>query len=416
MVTNVLLVLLDDVGVDQISAYGYPGAPPTPVIDGLADRGLRFDHAWAMPTCSPTRAALLTGRQPVHNGVGSVIQAMQPKELALSEVTIPEMLDLSGTDWSSAALGKWHLSTVRSPSAERHPHLQGFDLFAGSLNNIVAKSDLPDRGEPSYVSWERVGFDGTTAVEHRFSTTAIVDDAIEALGQLHEPWFVYVPFHASHRPLMVPPDLPMGGEIDPADENALFAANVAAADLQIGRLLRALGPALDHTLVFVIGDNGTPSYAKDADGQEGEKGSFLEGGVRVPFVVAGPGVVSGARTDALAHVVDVFPTLMELAGVQEAPAPLDGVSLWPVLRDPDASVRSFVYSELRHPAVGPPWHRVDRAVSDGHLKAIDLDGTVTVYRIDGDQEVEVTGALTRKEMRKELPALVGELERYPREP
>ncbi|MCA9493890.1 MAG: sulfatase-like hydrolase/transferase, partial [Myxococcales bacterium] len=409
MVTNVLLILLDDVGVDQVSAYGYPGAPSTPVIDGLAERGLRFDHAWAMPTCSPTRAALLTGRQPLHNGVGSVIMSMQPKELALSEVTIPEMLDLSGTDWSSAAIGKWHLSTVRSPSAEQHPHLQGFDLFAGSLNNIVSKSTLPDRGEPTYVNWERVGFDGTTALEHRFSTTAIVDDTIEAVGQLQEPWFVYVPFHASHRPLMVPPDLPMAGEIDPADENALFAANVQAADLEIGRLLQALGPTLDHTLVFVIGDNGTPSYAKDADGQEGEKGSFLEGGVRVPFVVAGPGVAQGAHTDALAHIVDVFPTLMELAGVERAPAPLDGVSLWPVLRDPEATVRELVYSEIRHPAVGPPWTRVERAVSDGHLKAIDQGGEIKVYRLEGDAEVEVTGSLTRKELRKELPTLVLEL-------
>ena len=155
-VPNVLIVVLDDVGIDQVSPYGYPGAPPTPTLQGLADAGLRFDQAWAMPVCSPTRGALLTGRMPHRNHVGAVIKAGAPAELPLDEITLPEMLDQSGTNWSSAALGKWHLATVNSPSGTKHPILQGFDTFSGSMNNIsVSSTVLPDM-ERSMLAWERV--------------------------------------------------------------------------------------------------------------------------------------------------------------------------------------------------------------------------------------------------------------------
>src|SRR5687767_10166043 len=117
------MVVLDDIGIDQVSAYGFPGAARTPQIDALAQRGQRFDAMWAMSTCTPTRAALLTGRMPHRNGLGAVIRIDQPIELRLDEVTIPEMLDRSGTDWTSAGLGKWHLGGNASPSGGQHPRL-----------------------------------------------------------------------------------------------------------------------------------------------------------------------------------------------------------------------------------------------------------------------------------------------------
>jgi arylsulfatase A-like enzyme len=340
--------------------------------------------------------------------------ARQEAELPLSEVTIPEMLDRSSSNWSSAALGKWHLATVDSKSGARHPLLQGFDLFAGSLNNISGHSTLPEPGRRSYVSWERVGFDGNIGIEHRFSTTAIVDDAIEAVGRLQEPWFLYVAFHAAHRPLMVPPDgLAHTLSVDETDENSLYKANVEAADHEIGRLLEALGPAVGRTLVFVLGDNGTPGYAKDESGMEGDKGTFLEGGVNVPFLVAGPGVRKGAHTAALAHVVDVFPTLMDVAGVERAGAELDGVSLTPVLRDPEATVRTLQYTEVRHPPQGPPWTRVERAVSNGRLKLVDLGTEEYFYRLEGTTEIEITDRQLTPAERAALPELRAELEKYP---
>jgi hypothetical protein len=249
-------------------------------------------------------------------------------------------------------VGKWHLSTETSPSGAEHPWLQGFDQFSGSLNNIVG-------ADRSMVNWDRVGFDHQTVRETRFSTDAIVDDALEAAGRLQQPFLLYVAFHAAHQPMMVPPgvDLP-----DPT-LNTLYAANVSYADQQLGRLLDGLGDRLQNTLVLVLGDNGTPDHAKDPDGQVGAKGGFLEGGVNVPFIVAGPPVTARGASSSLVHVVDVFPTLMELAGAPGLDRELDGHSLVPLFTDPTRSVRELVYTELRHPP-----HRA--AVEEGRARRV----------------------------------------------
>jgi arylsulfatase A-like enzyme len=404
---NVLIVLLDDVGVDQVSPYGYPGSPPTPNIQALADEGIRFDQAWATPVCSPSRAALLTGQYAHRNQVGAVILARQIKELPLAEITLPEMLDLSGTDWTSAAVGKWHLGTVNGPSGVAHARKQGFDLFAGSMNNIT--------GDHSYVSWDRVGFDGVVALETTFSTTKIVDDAVGALGQLREPFLLYVAFHAAHRPLMPPPPELVGGlVVDPGDERALYSANVTAADHEIGRLLGALGDRRERTLVFVMGDNGTPRHAKEDEDMEGAKGSFTEGGLRVPFIVSGPPLTEKGASDALVSLVDVYPTLMELAGVQSVDAQLDGLSLVPVFHDLSRPVHTRLYSETRFPADGPPWRNVSRAARDSSLKVVDHDGQRAVYRITGFEEAELRRSQLSGTEKKRVRKLEGELDEHGR--
>lgn len=388
---NVLLVVLDDVGIDQVSPYGWTGAPPTPRLQALADEGLRFDQAWATPVCSPTRAALMTGRVAWRNHVGGVLHAPTAYELPLDELTLPEMLDTSGTDWASAAIGKWHLGTAAGPSGVQHARLQGFDWFAGSMNNISVPPTVAPEGVRTYAAWERVAFDGTVAVETTFSTTKIADDAIEVLGKLGEPFLLYVAFHAAHRPSMQPPPELTGGEVaaDPSDENALYALNVTAADHELGRILDALGDRRARTLVLVIGDNGTPSTAKDSDAQAGAKGSFLEGGIRVPFVASGPPVTARGASDALVHVTDVFPTLMDLAVVRSVAPTLDGRSLVGVFADADAEVHRRSYTEIRMPPQGPPWEKVKRAARDASLKVVELDGVRTVSRLAGSDEQAV---------------------------
>jgi arylsulfatase A-like enzyme len=406
---NVLVVLLDDVGVDQIEPYGFAGAPPAPVIQQLADEGLRFDQAWATPVCSPSRAALLAGRWSDRTTVGAVILARMPAELPLEVATLPELLRRAPDRWSSAAVGKWHLSTFASPSGPEHPLLQGFDWFAGSLNNIGVPPVDAEEVPRSYVAWDRVGFDGEVALETTFSTTRITTDAVAALSVLPEPFLLYVAYHAAHRPLMAPP----GAVVVRGDENELFALNVTAVDAQIGRLLDALGDRRERTVVMVIGDNGTPSHAKDGDGQDGAKGSFSEGGLRVPFVVAGPGVAQGRRTDALASVVDVAPTVLALAGVDLAPLDLDGVSLLPVLTDPTASVRERLYSETRSPPTGPPWRRVQRAARDRDLKVVDTGSGVRIFRVDGSAEAPVSRRELTSVEAARVRALVAELALHP---
>lgn len=385
---NILVILLDDVGVDKISAYGFAGSAPTPQIDALAHEGMRFDAAWATPVCSPSRAALLSGEFADRNEVGQVIFPADSVELPLDVVTLPEMLASARSPYMSAAVGKWHLSTLNSPSGSAHPLLQGFDRFAGSLNNISPHGERdPER---SYASWERVGFDGTTKLESVFSTTKITDDAIDALTYLTEPFFLYVAYHAAHRPLMVPPaNLTPGLTVDPNDENSLFVANVVAADAEIGRLLQALGNRRQDTLIFVIGDNGTPGYAKDAEGQDGTKGSLSEGGLRVPFIAAGPPVRHHGTSSALVSVVDVYATSMAVAGINLVPQGMEGLSLLPVFRNPSAPVHKVLYSEMRAPAGPGPWRSVNRAARDRSLKLVDLDGAVSVYRVNGFEETEI---------------------------
>jgi arylsulfatase B len=410
---NVLIILLDDVGVDQVSPYGFPGAAPTPHLDRLAAEGLRFDQAWATPTCSPTRAALLTGQLAHRNHVGAVIHAETRHELPLEAVTLPEMLDRSGTDWSAAAVGKWHLSTHLSESGYRHPLLQGFDLYAGGLNNISVMDTLEPKTERTYTNWERVDFDGRVTLEDTFATQQTTDDALEALRKMRPPWLLYVAYQAAHRPLMVPPaELTSGMAVDPADEQSLYTANLVAADHEIGRLLEALGPERERTLVIVLGDNGTPKHAKEEEGQEGHKGSMTEGGLRVPFLVAGPGVAKGARSDALVHVVDIYPTLMELVGVRSVGVDLEGQSLVPLLQEPSEQVRARMYTELRQPADGPPWRRVLAAARDESLKVMSVDGVTTLLRVQGFVEEEVQPSeLTSAEQRR-VNKLESELSRH----
>lgn len=404
---NVLIVVLDDVGIDQVSAYGFPGAAPTPVIDSLAERGLRFDAAWAMPTCTPTRAALLTGRMPHRNRLGAVLFANKDTgELPLDEVTIPEALGAAPTPYASAAVGKWHLSGPLSPSGARHPQLQGFAWFAGTLNNI--------RDGQDYALFNRVGFDGNLVDEERFSTVAIVDDAILALNRLPEPWFLYVAFHAAHKPLTVPPaELLRGFPVDPENPRSVYDANVVAADHELARLLDALGPALDRTLVVVVADNGTPRDVSEDDDLRGAKGTLHEGGIRVPLVMAGPPVAARGTTDALVHVVDLYPTLLALAGAPVGGRELDGVALRPVLADPAADVRELLYTEFRHPPT-PPWREVHRTVRDEGLKLIDDDGDRSIWRVEGYTERRVeAGDLSDDELER-LDRLRDELKRHPR--
>ncbi|MHC5212536.1 MAG: sulfatase-like hydrolase/transferase, partial [Planctomycetota bacterium] len=130
---NVLIVVADDLGVDMVGAYGEGSdPPPTPVIDSLASQGVLFRNAWSNPVCSPTRAALLTGRPAFRNGIGYIVDA-SPNNLALpyAEVTLPEMLALgTGGNYRSGAFGKWHLGND-SVGGALAPNLAGFDHFAG---------------------------------------------------------------------------------------------------------------------------------------------------------------------------------------------------------------------------------------------------------------------------------------------
>lgn len=365
---NVLLIVGDDMGVDRVGVYGeHPDPGRTPVLDRLAARGVLFRNAWSNPVCSPTRATLLTGRYAFRTGIGAIIsQTTTNPGLPLSEVTIPEML---GDRYACEVVGKWHLGS--SSQGTTHALDSGFDHHAGSLYN-----------HGDYYSWPK-SVDGVVTTETTYATTDTTDEALQSISQMAEPWFLMVSYNAPHLPLHAPPDhlhtYDLSGDPDDTP-GAHFRAAVEAMDTEIGRLLGAVD--LSTTTVFFIGDNGTPVPATDAPFlPEHAKMSMYEGGLNVPFIVAGRGVTArGEECAALINTTDVFATVGELAGIRTQAE--DSISIVPYLRRPGRThLRDWVYAERFRPnGLGPKFQR-ERAIRDHRYKLI--------RRLDGDTDEDV---------------------------
>lgn len=382
---NVLLIVLDDVGQDMIGAYGvHPEPAATPTIDALAARGVTFDHAIANPVCSPTRATLLTGRYAWRYGVGNAIPPKPGWALPDHERLLPRALrEATDGAYTSVVVGKWHLATPNRGGWE-HPLHVGFDHHDGTMGNLLgfAEDGLPQ----TYFHWTHVR-DGHHAPRDGYITSATVDDALRWVDEIDEPWFLYMPLHSAHYPMHAPPPELYDGELPTLPtEDDLYRAMLEVTDREIGRLLEGLGPALDDTLVIVLGDNGSAPVAVRPPWPKNQaKGALLRGGVRVPFVVAGPGVAEGQRTDALINTSDVYATLVDWLGLDE-PHPEDSVSFAPVLRDPGrAGARSYAYAERFNPNGRPPWSQHLAMIRDARFKLITLNGRVEeMYDLHAD--------------------------------
>ncbi len=338
---NFVVVLLDDVGRDKIGLYGdHPSPAPTPHLDALAARGVLFRKAWAYPNCSPTRAALLTGRHSDRTGIGAVIVPGDgvSTPLPLSELLIPEAL----TGYASAAAGKWHLSDTTSSLA--HPVLSGFD-------HAISYTSGND-----YFSWTWL-IDGRVAPAMGYFPTALAGNVVRVLQSFRSepsvPYFLYYCPRFAHEPFHDPPPVlhTQGPSSSPFEQHV---AMIESADTILGRVLHHVD--LSNTYVFVIGDNGSPRQSVTAPFEPSKvKGSVYEGGVRVPFIVAGPGVAPGTECDELVHVTDVFATVMELAGLpRPASGAEDSISFAPLLQFPGSvGARTSLYvHRFPHPGLG----------------------------------------------------------------
>ncbi|MBK8978890.1 MAG: sulfatase-like hydrolase/transferase [Planctomycetes bacterium] len=335
---NLLVILMDDVGVESLAPWGVGSAPaPTPRLDALARSGVMFRNAWANPWCTPTRAQLLTGRHALRTGIGSVLPG---PDLDPREITLPVQLRRHGAPHASAAIGKWHLSNAaRGPLA---PNLAGFDHFAGAYYGLT-----------DYYDWPRL-VDGVEQRSTAYATTQHVDDALAWIHAQSGPWFCYFAPTAAHSPFQAPPQHLHTQNLQGLDPNVdprpFYIATVEALDSEIGRLLDGLGPALANTHVLVTSDNGTDGAVIEPGFDPlRAKGTPYEAGVRVPFLYAGPAAVAPGRTvDALVGAVDVFATVAELGGVTPAPDYVrsDSVSVVPYLHDPQqAPLRATIYAE-----------------------------------------------------------------------
>ncbi len=302
---NLLVLVADDLGVDMVPAYGEGSdLPVTPNIDSLASGGLLFRNVWANPNCSPTRAALLTGRYGFRTGIGDAIDH-RTEALPESEITLPELFDLATSPYATAAFGKWHLGNETN-GGRFAPNVAGFDHYDGCL---LGDLNQPLFNANGYYDWPRV-VNGARSQSTTYATTATSDAAIGWIqSQGSTPWLAVVNYNAPHLPLHTPPaglyteDLT---GLDPVTSpRPFYKAMTEAMDAEIGRLLREIAPQLTNTIVVFLGDNGTPqSQAVPPFITYHGKATVYEGGVNVPMVIKGPGVSPG-ECAALVNVSDL---------------------------------------------------------------------------------------------------------------
>jgi arylsulfatase A-like enzyme len=371
---NVLVILADDLGAEQLASYGLAtDLPSTPNLDQLALGGLQFENCWSNPVCSPTRATIQTGRYSFRTGVGQI--AVAPEQgLPLAEIALPELLDIgtSGT-YAHAAFGKWHLGdSVNGLIAS--PNLAGYSHFAGTYIGL----------DPfhTYEDWDKI-VNGSVQPSVVYNTSEIVNDVLAWTSVQQEPWFAYVAFNAAHSPYHAPPPALHSVDLSTAqpptvEPRPYYKAMVEAMDTELGRLLAGLGPALNDTTVIFLGDNGTPGEVAVAPVQPWKaKKTLYQGGVLVPLIVSGPGVSAvGGTCDALVNTTDVYATVAQLCGFQAAQAlPLgyqsDSVSFAPYLTDPGLpSQRRFAYAEFFTPNGPGPYIVEARAIRDRRYKLV----------------------------------------------
>jgi arylsulfatase A-like enzyme len=334
---NVIVILADDLGWADL---GHDGSKiDTPNLDRLAQQGVKLTRYYASaPMCSPTRAALLTGRYPHSVGVPELASPLPRGNvpiLALDHkaITIPEALKPAG--YRSVIVGKWHLGFA----PENHPRTHGFDEFWGSLI-----------GTPTFWQPKETYHNETPIQVTGYYTDQLTDKAVEYLRQSvaeTRPIFLYLAYNAPHYPLEAPSEL-VGKYRRRFPDRGLFApfaAMVERLDAGIGQVLTTLDElkVADNTLVIFTSDNGPSaeivSYGPEgADFSNGPLRGFKfathEGGIRVPFIARWPGKLpAGAVRDTPAIMMDILPTLLDAAQVTPAPGhEIHGQSILPLLR------------------------------------------------------------------------------------
>ncbi len=407
---NVLIVLLDDIGTDALSTYGeQPDAPQTPVLNGLAAQGVLFRNVWSAPTCSPARAALLTGRYASRTGVGGVTHPITGAHgLPLEETTIPELLQASPQPWATEALGKWHLATPDVGGID-HPNLQGFDHYRGAMGNL-SDHHAYDGLVSHHSNFEKV-VDGVGARAFEFSLVDEVNDAVVAVRLLPEPWFVYLATHAAHAPYQVPPEDLLGGDVPNARRLVdVYRSMVRASDAELGRLMASVD--LARTVVIVAGDNGTPGEATvEPFRPELAKKTFGEGGLGVPMIVVGAGVGNAGREVLTpVHFVDIFPTVAELARVPPGAWPvIDGESLVPWLQNDARDLEDrVIYTDVVAPN-GPDAALWFAAVRDQRWKyLLSSTGIEAFFDLEG-RDFELDDLLKAESLDDEATAALARL-------
>ena len=382
---NIIFIISDD------SAWGDAGwngnkVLKSPVLDRLKDRSVELTRFYVAPTCAPTRAALLTGRHPLRTGVVNTTRGLQV--LDGSEVTIAEALKAGG--YATGYFGKWHNGANHPWTAQG----QGFDEFVGFNGGFV----------PNYfdTALER---NGTIKPTEGFITDVLTDEAMAFIGQNRDrPFFCYLAYNVPHSPFQAPADLydkyykrlgienlKPGNERLQAERTAAVYAMLENMDTNIGRLLEELKKlGLDgKTIVIYTTDNG-PATARYNGKLRAGKGTLYEGGVLVPFIISYPDhLEAGKVVPRLAMHVDLYPTLLELAGVPAPEGPvIDGKSLVPLLKGATSEWPERYYFGMQNQGGrdGAALKLHPGAVISQRHKYVNTGEAVELYDLEADPE------------------------------
>lgn len=325
---NVVLILADDLGYGDLSAWGGRDLK-TPNIDALAALGVRFDQFYSnSPVCSPTRAALLTGRYPDVAGVPGVIRT-DPADswgyLSANAALLPNRLRSLG--YHSAIVGKWHLG-LEAPNL---PNQRGFDHFHGFLGDMMDDYYHHRRHGRNYMRLNDREIDPQSHATDLFTNWAI--EYLKSRKNQSQPFFLYLAYNAPHAPIQPPQDWldrVMKREPGISEKRARLVALIEHMDAGVGRVMDALkaNGQLKNSLVVFVSDNGGDLGTSATCGPlRGGKGQMYEGGIRVPMCAAWPGSIApGSKCGRVGLTMDLFATVCEAAG-GKPPEDIDGMSL-----------------------------------------------------------------------------------------
>lgn len=335
---NIVIFLSDDMGWEQVGFNGGREVP-TPAIDSLAQDGVKLTQFYAQPVCSPTRACLLTGRYAWKNGMEVRPTAMSKHGMLLDERTLAEALKEVG--YVTWMVGKWHLGEWQH---DHLPNQRGFDHHYGHYSAMI---DSFTHTRSGVLDWHR---NGMPVLEQGYSTFLLANEASRLIAghDGENPFLLYLPFNAVHKPHQAPDEYLSKYE---------HLGNVAAQRAQLECMDEAIAQVLhtieikgiaDNTLVIFTNDNGGIPITSNGP-YRGFKDHYHEGGIRVPAVVRWPGKIpAGSTNDAMVHIVDLFPTLCHLAGATaEKKLPLDGEDIWHVMAEGGKSPHTEIIHSLQ---------------------------------------------------------------------
>ena len=404
---NFLVLLVDDLGWTDLGVYG-SDLYETPAIDQLAADGVRFTNAYAACTvCSPSRAAMMTGKYPGRTRVTDWIRGHQKPYAKLSvpdwtmrlehsHVSLAEALKPAG--YKAAHVGKWHLMPSGEPDQDDYmPTRHGFDINIGGNQQGAPPTYFHpyERGERTLGPMPPGGQEGD------YLTDRLTDEALKVLdGFGDDPFLMYFAYYNVHTPIMAKEEdvAHFKHLVKPGmrHTNPEYAGMIASVDRSVGRLrakLEALGVASRTVIIFTSDNGGLDRHGSgDPTGNKplrDGKGSAYEGGVRVPSIIYWPGVTpKGAASSEPIITVDYYPTILSMAGAAGDPghnAEVDGVNLTPVLRDPSATLgRDAIYWHYPH------YHNMGArpysAIREGDFRLVEFyeDGRIEMYNLKND--------------------------------